>query len=217
MGGTHPLATLRSPPTVAATRRAERAVIALTEGRKFQWHLQVLGSLWFSMASCFRLPGRAVPSLPGLQVVARLVDHSDLDVAIAAVQALCAAAEACSSGTGAPVASWADVPDCVAGIRRSLGDGRALLRLAASRLLAGWPTSALAAETRVLLDDPVYSVRWNAIVALATLGSGEGLREALERSAPRASDGSDWYRYADAVAAVDRVERRTSVAARQGP
>src|SRR5262249_32979978 len=60
-----------------------------------------------------------------------------------------------------------------------------LLRISAACLVAKFPSAELLPALRSALEDEVWTVRWNAVAAIAALAPDQGLIQVLLRARPR--------------------------------
>jgi HEAT repeat protein len=137
-------------------------------------------------------------------VVVAYLEHPDSGVVNAAFSALRAVELVCQHGGYAdlPRSVWA-FEGVVDAVRSLLASERFSARLAAARFVAEVPTEALAEALCRRLDDPLFTVRWCAIRALATLAPTPELADALVDARPRSFDPASLAR-----SAHERVEPR---------
>ncbi len=179
-------------PDAESERRAKQMSAGLdaeSPGRR-EGTLLRLAQLWFPSASCFHArPPHAMPTPALLESVARCAGEEQRDaVRLAAIVATRAGWKAFRvARTRDPAgASRLEVPAAsVAAIRDALGATSGVLRINAARLLAEFPRPELLPVLRSALADRVWTVRWNAVRAIAALEPDDSLVEVLRRSQPR--------------------------------
>jgi hypothetical protein len=210
MAGVDPFVAIGRPDP-ESERRARQLldnVDSPKAGRR-QHSLLALGALWFPLASCLMArPPHAMPTPSMLERVARCIGEDAEDsVRLAAIVAT-------REGWRAFQVARARDPDrapqyevpkgSVAAIVDVLGVGSNLLRIAAARLLADFPSPELLPHLKAALADPVWTVRWNAVRALASLGSDPSLVEVLLQSRPREASVASAHDFGPAIAALKR-------------
>lgn len=208
MAGVHPYLVIGYPDS-ESERRARQILEGLDShksGRR-QKSLLALARLWFPLASCFNAqPPHAMPTQPMLERVARCVRNDPEDyVRLAAIVATGAAWRAfeVASARHPDCASLYEIPSSsVAAVVDVLHVGANLLRIAAIRLLADFPSPELLPHLRAALFDQVWTVRWNAVRALAYLGDDQRLVDVLLQSRPREGSVGGLPDFGNAVAAL---------------
>lgn len=169
---------------------ADAAVRRLAEDpRHPQRDLNWLAQRWFSLASCFRLPRRARPTVDAIRIVARFVADPNPNVAVGALSALRSAAVVCDRRVFADLpGAWDEVAEARDAVARALECDVVLVRLGAAGLVAAFPAGSLAPALHRRLDDDVYTVRWLAVRALARIAPDPRLRDVLAASRPRTTN-----------------------------
>jgi hypothetical protein len=141
-----------------------------------------------------------------LERVARCVRNDpEESVRLAAIVATRAAwrAFAIARAKHPDCASLYEIPSSsVAAVVDVLHVGANLLRIAAVRLLADFPSPESLPHLKAALVDQVWTVRWNAVRALACLESDQGLADVLLQSRPREGSDSGLYDFRHAITAL---------------
>jgi hypothetical protein len=196
-----------------AIARAASAIERLrTTARHPQRDLNTLGELWFRLTSCFRSDvGVAPPTSEGIAVVTNYLHHPVEEVANAAGYALSSAIAALHHREDTTPEPWPSMPEgaeAVTALARALTSPHALVRVAATGVLARYPAAALNDALRRVLSDSVFTVRWQAITALARTDARDGLREVLMQSLPRKApeEGNIRHPFWEAVDALGERE-----------
>jgi HEAT repeat protein len=171
-----------------------------------QRDLQILGSAWFSRTSCFRpadLVPHAEPSPDDLVVVLDQLKSANFDVAGAAFSALRSFAVVCRQQAYPTIPSsiW-DLPGVPPAVRDCLVSEQAGARLRAAAFACDFPSDCLRDALVRCLEDPLFTVRWRAIRAMAALGSTIELIPVLGRCTPAVVDPR---RHFDFIAALEAI------------
>jgi HEAT repeat protein len=129
-----------------------------------------------------------MPTPALLEAVARCVDEEQKDsVRLAAIVATGAgwrAFRVVRMKNSSEATCW-DVPMAsIAAIQGALNATSNVLRINAARLLAEFPMVEALPQLRTALLDHIWTVRWNAVRAIAALEPDESLIEVLIRSQP---------------------------------
>jgi hypothetical protein len=69
------------------------------------------------------------------------------------------------------------------------------------------PRQELVSQLRIALNDQTWTVRWNAVTALASLQAEEALAQVLQRSRPRDHSTDRYYDFDRAVSSIERLGR----------
>lgn len=150
--------------------------------RHAQRDLHIAADMWFRHGSCLKQSFEgAWATDQGIETVATYLDHADEHVAIGAIHALRSAATAHSLRE--LVGPWCP-PGVMKDIHRLVGGERVLSRLNAVALVGDFPSLASRGPLRAALSDPLWTVRWYAVIGLANLGQLTGLAEVLDASRP---------------------------------
>jgi hypothetical protein len=179
-------------PQAESERRAKQLSAGLeaeSPGRR-EHTLLALAKLWFPLSSCLNAqPPHAMPTPALLEAVARCVDEEQKDsVRLAAIVATGAgwrAFRVVRAKSPSEVSSRHVPMASIAAIRDALSATSNVLRINAARLLAEFPMAEVLPQLRTVLLDDIWTVRWNAVRAIAALGSDESLIEVLRQSQPR--------------------------------
>lgn len=195
----------RTDPT--SERRAQqlaRGLETADRGRR-EYALHALGALWWPNHSCMK-PSKG-HALPTRELLARVATHVNQEqeettriAALVALRKAWKAYEIMESNRPAESAAWKRPSETIAAVGAALGDRSRLVRIVASAALAEVPCAELISELRSALQDEVWAVRYNAIIALAALAPDESLVDALRRSQPSTTHTG----FGDAVLALRR-------------
>ena len=202
-------------PNRFANERAEQLSIGLESRTRPIRALLGLASLWFRPASCFgRVAERASPTLEQIDRVARFATRAasepeSAQSVVAALSALRAAATAQRYAAELQGQRWAESPSALICLRRALASRDPLVRVNAARFCARFPSEQLVSEFERCLNDPLYSVRWCAVTALAAPVRHQALSQVLDQCKPRVIPGvslEDLYpEYWEAIRALNRI------------
>ena len=176
--------------TVRGEQIADAVIERLRGAARYpQRDLQRLAHVWFKPSSCLRSEhDQAAPTLRGLETIVPYLHCERDETAAAAFEALQAGAVVCEHEAYAslPVSIW-EVDSLAPAIETCFSQSVAQ-RLLAARFVSHRPTPRLEATLRAHLSDPIYTVRWLCVQALARLQKLDGLVDALVASAPRYLD-----------------------------
>lgn len=176
-------------PNARGTQMASGALVRLSGApRSPQRDLQQLARAWWTKTSCMirRLPEpHGKPTLEGIEVVLGYLGHADHNIAAAAAHAIHHAAVVLETERyeDLPSSIW-KVTSATTRVRDGLESSVFWRRLQAADLAFEHPCIELAETLLLRLEDPVFSVRWRAVAALARLEQTPRLVDALVVSLP---------------------------------